>query len=269
MKKIDYTAINWQTLSTFLAILEQSSVSLAAKRLGVTQSTVSHTLAKMRTFFDDPLFVRSGQLLVPTERALGLKDPMQQALEDLEGLTHHRAFAPRAEEMFFIVAANDMQRDLIFPQLLRDLRAEGISIALEFIPSGHPTPATMRDARCHIALTPFPPDASDIVQKPLLTGRMMCFFDGSMRDAPNSWEEYCAADHIAVRFPDGMLKRCEKRSSHLYLFMGSDNGGRSAAFTYTLIETAKLNGVDPQVWLIDVLSRIADHKINRIDELLP
>ena len=54
-----------------------------------------------------------------------------------------------------------------------------------------------------------------------------------------------------------------------YLFMGSDNGGRSAAIACTLIETAKLNGVDPQAWLTNVLSRIADHKINRIDELLP
>ena len=39
--------------------------------------------------------------------------------------------------------------------------------------------------------------------------------------------------------------------------------------TFTLIETAKLNGVDPQAWLTNVLNRIADHKINRIDELLP
>ena len=54
-----------------------------------------------------------------------------------------------------------------------------------------------------------------------------------------------------------------------YLFMGSERGGKSAAIAYTLIETAKLNGVDPQVWLTDVLARIADHKINRIDELLP
>ena len=46
-------------------------------------------------------------------------------------------------------------------------------------------------------------------------------------------------------------------------------GGKSAAIAYTLIETAKLNSVDPQAWLTDVLSRIADHKINRIDELLP
>ena len=42
-----------------------------------------------------------------------------------------------------------------------------------------------------------------------------------------------------------------------------------AAIAYTLIETAKLNGVDPQAWLTDVLGRIADHKITRIDELLP
>jgi transposase len=41
------------------------------------------------------------------------------------------------------------------------------------------------------------------------------------------------------------------------------------AIAFTLIETAKLNGVDPQAWLTDVLSRIADHKINRIEELLP
>ncbi|WP_020591416.1 GNAT family N-acetyltransferase [Kiloniella laminariae] len=53
-----------------------------------------------------------------------------------------------------------------------------------------------------------------------------------------------------------------------YLFMGSDRGGKSAAIAYTLIETAKLNKIDPQAWLTDVLGRIADHKINRINELL-
>jgi transposase len=54
-----------------------------------------------------------------------------------------------------------------------------------------------------------------------------------------------------------------------FLFVGSEGGGKSAAIAYTLIQTAKLNGVDPQAWLTDVLGRIADHKITRIDELLP
>ena len=54
-----------------------------------------------------------------------------------------------------------------------------------------------------------------------------------------------------------------------YLFMGSASGGRAAAIAYTLIETARLNDVDPQAWLARILDRIPDYKINRIDELLP
>ena len=49
-----------------------------------------------------------------------------------------------------------------------------------------------------------------------------------------------------------------------YLFMGSEGGGKAAAIAYTLIETAKLNSVDPQAWLTDTLGRIADHKITRL-----
>lgn len=53
------------------------------------------------------------------------------------------------------------------------------------------------------------------------------------------------------------------------LFVGSEGGGRSAAIAYTLIETAKLNGINPQAWLTDILGCIADHTITRINELLP
>jgi hypothetical protein len=54
-----------------------------------------------------------------------------------------------------------------------------------------------------------------------------------------------------------------------WLFAGSQGGGRAAAIAFTLIETAKLNHVDPQAWLTWVLARIADHKLNRVDDLLP
>lgn len=54
-----------------------------------------------------------------------------------------------------------------------------------------------------------------------------------------------------------------------YLHLGSDAGGDSAAVIYTLLGTAKLNGVNPQQYLLHVLERIADHPSNRIDELLP
>jgi transposase len=54
-----------------------------------------------------------------------------------------------------------------------------------------------------------------------------------------------------------------------WTFAGSDEGGRRAAAIYTLIETAKLNDIDPRAWLADVLARLPDHSARRIGELLP
>jgi len=54
-----------------------------------------------------------------------------------------------------------------------------------------------------------------------------------------------------------------------WLFCGSDRGGQRAAAMYSLIVTAKMNNVDPQAWLADVLARIATHPVHRLDELLP
>ena len=56
---------------------------------------------------------------------------------------------------------------------------------------------------------------------------------------------------------------------HNWTFAGSDRGGERAAAMYTLIETAKLNGVDPQAWLADVLARLPDHPARQLDDLLP
>ncbi|KAI3598601.1 Mobile element protein [Cupriavidus necator H850] len=54
-----------------------------------------------------------------------------------------------------------------------------------------------------------------------------------------------------------------------FLFAGADSGGERAAAMYSLIGSCKLNGIDPEAYLRHVLARIADHPVNRIDELLP
>jgi transposase len=65
----------------------------------------------------------------------------------------------------------------------------------------------------------------------------------------------------------GIARYCPRQKS--WLFAGSDRGGQRAAAIYSLIVTAKLNNVDPQAWLADVLARIADHPAHSIDQLLP
>ena len=63
--------------------------------------------------------------------------------------------------------------------------------------------------------------------------------------------------------------RCVALGRKSWLFCGSDRGGQRAAVMYSLIGTAKLNGVDPQAWLADILARIAGHPTSRLHELLP
>ncbi len=63
--------------------------------------------------------------------------------------------------------------------------------------------------------------------------------------------------------------RCVPLGRKAWLFCGSDRGGERAAVLYTLIQTARLNDVDPQAWLADVLARIADHPAHQSDGLLP
>ena len=86
-------------------------------------------------------------------------------------------------------------------------------------------------------------------------------------------------DRFAAFLDDGRICRTNNAAERAlrgfalgrkaWLFAGSDRGAERAAAMVTLIETAKLNGIDPQAWLADVLARIADHAVHKLDELLP
>ena len=95
----------------------------------------------------------------------------------------------------------------------------------------------------------------------------------AMRYGLNRWDALmCYAHDGRVEIDNNAAERSLRGIAlgrKNYLFAGSDAGGERAAAIYSLIETAKLNGLDPEAYLRDVLNRIADHSINRVAELLP
>ena len=87
---------------------------------------------------------------------------------------------------------------------------------------------------------------------------------GRLHRASSTDGRVCLTNNAAERALRGIAL-----GSKAWLFAGSDRGGERAAFMYGLIATAKLNDVDPQAWLADVLARIADTPASRLDDLLP
>tara|TARA_B110000858_G_scaffold159104_1_gene182562 strand:- start:197 stop:1108 length:912 start_codon:yes stop_codon:yes gene_type:complete len=203
MNYFDHKNLDWHLLEVFLTVLQESNVSRAAERLNLTQSTVSHSLNKLRAIFGDPLFVRSGRGIEPTERARNLRDPVMRILDDMKALADERAFEPTNQPLRFNIAANDLIRDVLFPSILKTANSMKVDLRLKFMPSGVPAAGLLNDARCDLIITPVPPDGPDIMQLKLIEGKMVCFYDASVRKPPDTWDSYRNDKRIEVRFADG------------------------------------------------------------------
>ncbi len=198
MNEFDHFDLDGHALRLFLAVLEEGSVTAAADRLGLTQSAVSHALQKIRGIVRDPLFVKSGRGIAPTAHANALAQDARRLLADLKEFTRGASFDPRTTALFLTVAANDLQRDVLLPEFLHALKREFASVRLRIVPSDQPTPEMLREDRCDLVISPFPPSGVDILQKRLFDDEYVCFHDPQGREAPSSAEDYLAAEHVTV-----------------------------------------------------------------------
>lgn len=195
--------LDGHALRLLVAVAEAGSVTRAAQRLGLTQSAVSHGLDRLRAITGDALFVRSGRGIVATAQAALLVRRAQGLLDELRAFSLAAGFDPARLTGVVTVAANDLQRDLLLPPLLRRWRAQAPGLTLRVIPSGAPQPALLREGGCDLLITPRPPAASDIVQRRLFEDRYAVFFDPQARRAPADRAEWLAAEHVTVRYEDG------------------------------------------------------------------
>ena len=198
MNDFDWSDLDVRLLQLLVAVVNAGSVTGAAQSLGITQSAVSHQLDKLRAITGDALFVKSGRGIVATARAGELALQARELLRQLQGFAQAETFDPARWRATVTIAANDFQREVLLPALARRLREQAPGVALRVIPSDVPSLEMLRDGVCDLAISPRPPEGSDIVQRRLFEDRYIVFFDASVRAAPTSLKEYLAADHITV-----------------------------------------------------------------------
>jgi DNA-binding transcriptional LysR family regulator len=202
MNKIDHLALDGHALALFLAVLEEGSVTGAARRLGLTQSAVSHGLQKLRRIVGDPLFAKSGRGIIATAHAQALSAKARALIDEMRTFAGGATFDPAAAQLSLTIGANDFQRDLLLPSFFRRVAANVRSLHLRVIPSQSPSPAMLRENRCDLLITPLPPSGIDIVQKRLLQDHYVCYYDAKARSAPATSAAYLAARHVTVVYTD-------------------------------------------------------------------
>ncbi len=198
MNQIDWLALDGRVLQLLVTVVELGSVTAAAQQLGVTQSAVSHQLDKLRAITGDALFVKSGRGIVATARAGELAVQARELLRQMQGFAQGGAFDPLQWRTTLTLAANDFQRDLLLPLLAERLRAQAPGVALRVMPSNIPSLEMLRDGACDLAISPRPPEGSDIVQKRLFEDPYRVFYDPAVRPPPRTRAQYLEADHITV-----------------------------------------------------------------------
>jgi DNA-binding transcriptional LysR family regulator len=200
MNKLDWLDLDAKLLRLLVTVIDTGSVTQASHQLGVTQSAVSHLLDKLRAITGDPLFVKSGRGIAATAQAEALAVRARSLLGDLERFAHAESFDPAKWRTQLTIAANDFQRELLLPALMKKLRSQSPGVTLRVIPSDIPSLEMLRQEHCQLAISPRPPEATDVMQKRLFVDRYRVFFDGQVRKAPSKKSDYLLALHATVMY---------------------------------------------------------------------
>jgi DNA-binding transcriptional LysR family regulator len=134
----DFDKIELYLIRVLKTLITERSVSRAAMRLQSTQPAVSAQLKRLRALTGDPLLVRAGNGMSPTETALRLLEPATRVLQDADRLfsprAHQRGFEPLASTTTFRIAASDYLDPLFLPELVAHLKRVAPAVRLELMP---------------------------------------------------------------------------------------------------------------------------------------
>ena len=177
------------------------SVSQVAEHLELTQSAISMSLAKLRKYFNDPLFVRTSQGMEPTPRAVQIIRILGQAENILQtAFDQSDLFCPQTSDRVFRIQSTDAAQVTLVPTLMCHLREVAPSVRIDLQRIGSDTPKLLESGELDLAVGFMPPMGSGYCHQRLFNERFVCATRlchpriGEML----TLEEFEVEDHLAI-----------------------------------------------------------------------
>ena len=196
-----FAGVDLNLLIQLGALLEERSVTQAARRLGRTQSGLSHALGKLRELFDDPLLVRSGSEMVLTPRAQELQPALEEALASLGALLRPaQGFEPAKLRHSVTLSMTDMIELALLPGLLHLLEIEAPGLRVRCKVSASPE-QDVQAGESELAIGVFWRDLSGLIIQPLARERFVGLVSAEhspFDPAQVTLAQYAQARHLLV-----------------------------------------------------------------------
>lgn len=199
MSVIHTSGIDLGHLRVLDVLLRTHSTVRAARELGLTQSAVSHALRRLREALGDPLFVRVGRKLAPTERVLGLRAPLAEALAAVGRVFQAgAAFEPAALKASFRIIAADYAELVVLPQLLAALASEAPGVDLVTMVVGDAVEDVIQRGEADLALGASFAERGGLMLRPLFRDPFVVAIAAEHAPGRLTLERYLAARHVLV-----------------------------------------------------------------------
>ncbi len=193
--------IDVKLLSVFAETYKRSSVTQAAEELGLSQSTISFSLSKLREHFRDPLFVRTPRGMEATPFAVDLYEHVVDVLASFRKLTSFQTtFDPMSEGKIFRIAMTDISQIVMLPTLLNKLRDAAPKARVQICHISADTPQLLAKGELELAVGFMPQLEAGFYQQKFFQQRYVVLASSNRRGvgANMTLQSYLAADHIAV-----------------------------------------------------------------------
>ena len=202
MDRNDPLSIDFSALRTLCSVYSQNSFSGAAELLDMSQSTVSYTIDRLRRAYNDPLFVRQGGSMSPTQRCEEIVIAAEIILDQYSSMVQPTEFDPSSAKESIRISSNYYERVTVLPPLAKALRERAPGIQLQMLQSLTEGHEQLKVGKTDILLTPIAIRDSGFYTRTLFGDRYVCVLDrdNPLAKAPLTEDAFCGADHALVSY---------------------------------------------------------------------